>query len=305
MVVPPGSPCGCESGKTFGECHLRPDGVNVVPRDFNPPLPLTGKTTKKCYFAFTNNCDGRLSKEHIISKAVLKEISTPKIFLHSRGEVRQHSINSSGLTVRRLCQRHNSGFHRIDSEAGRFLRAIQKADQVLNEKPDRALRLYLFHGEDLERWLLKTLLNLYHSRLCVNPNQFHLPPGVATLFSGVIVPPPYGCYVKTADPSADVHSISIQKLLAFNLLIEGSYVVGVSVALSGVEFVFLIGGRAAFSSDFLALHTHRPRYLTFFEENHVVSLVLAGYKGSEQAVTLSLGQPNAALPEIVFSDFEE
>ena len=106
-----------ESGKAFSDCHRLVDGqVKIAYKNITPPSRPTYKSIKKCYFSFTNNCDGGISKEHIISRAVLKEITDKEITIEKNGILRTVSIDSSSLTTKRLCRRHNSAVNGLDCE---------------------------------------------------------------------------------------------------------------------------------------------------------------------------------------------
>lgn len=97
LIVPPESPCGCGSGKSFGDCHLEDGNVKLSSKNINPPMPLTGQNIKKCYFAFTNNCGGGISKEHIISRTVLSKINDKQIDFTRDGITRTYSLDSSSF----------------------------------------------------------------------------------------------------------------------------------------------------------------------------------------------------------------
>jgi hypothetical protein len=53
-----------------------------------------------------------------------------------------------------LCKRHNNALSPLDSTAGAFLRGILKTPEVLQ---NHDLRVLILSGDDLERWILKTL----------------------------------------------------------------------------------------------------------------------------------------------------
>lgn len=304
LVVPPDSPCGCESGKTFGECHLRDGSVNLVWKDMNPPLPMTGESVKKCHFAYTNNCGEGISREHVISKAVLKEIGTKKIDISTREFQKTLPLDSDALKIKRLCKRHNSGLSRIDTEAGRFIRTIQKADQILASRPEFPIRAYLFAGFDIERWLLKTMLNLYYSRQSVDPQKFKLPPGLMAQFNSP-VRSPYGLYVPYKYPGGEKAQFKIEKTASFALVIEDDYVIGIKVELSGFEILYLAAGFGAHNPDFLLTHTQRPKTVVFFEGQETVVINLGWVEGAQMDIWISRGDPNAKQPEGIFSGYHE
>src|SRR4029450_7686939 len=144
LIVPPESPCGCESGKAFGECHLNPAGdVTLVWKDFNPPLRMTGLRVPKGHFGYTNNCGDGISKEHIISKAVLSQLTDKRIRLSSALFTKELPLDSDALKTKRMCRRHNTAFGRVDREVGRFVRVLQQLDRIVSEPQERPIRAYL------------------------------------------------------------------------------------------------------------------------------------------------------------------
>ncbi|MBP6212728.1 MAG: hypothetical protein KA447_06755, partial [Pyrinomonadaceae bacterium] len=274
LIVPPESPCGCESGKLFGDCHLNSNGdIQLIWKDYNPPLPGTGEQIRKCHFAYTNNCGAGISREHIISKAVLKELTEDRIRLQTANFVKELPLNSDALKTKRMCRRHNSAFGVVDREIGRFVRVVQQLPKTLEAQFERPIRAYLFAGFDLERWFLKTLLNLYFSRLSVNPKTFSLPNNIAAAFNSPL-PRPYGLYMPFHEIDSDKYRFSIGKHAAFNLTTEGSTVTGITASLAGLDFVFLLAGSLPYMLEFASSHTYRPQNLVFFEGKESVSALI-------------------------------
>jgi len=304
LIVPPESLCGCESGKPFGECHLGKDGnIQMIWKDFNPPLPMTGESIRKCHFAYTNNCGEGISREHIVSRAVLKEINSKSITLSTSDFSRDLSIDSDSLKTKRLCRRHNSGFGRVDTQAGRFIRTVQKVDEILANQPAFPVRAYLFSGFDIERWLLKTLLNIYYSRLSVNPQLFTLPPNIPAAFNSPL-PSPYGLYVPFIKIEGEMHSFKIQKNAEFNLITEGNTVTGIKAMLSGLQLVFILAGTLPYSQEFSTTHTQRPKTIVFFEGQESVCIMMGWTEGAKMDLWISRGDPKAKTPEGIFSDYD-
>lgn len=53
-----------------------------------------------------------------------------------------------------LCKRHNNALSSVDATAGRFLKAILRAPDFLQS---HEIRVLMLSGDDVERWILKTL----------------------------------------------------------------------------------------------------------------------------------------------------
>lgn len=295
MVFPPEAPCGCENGKAFGDCHLVDGSVRISYKDLNPPSPPTYKSIKKCHLAFTNNCDGGISREHIVSRAVLREITDKLITIEAKGIRRTVSIDSSSLTTKRLCKRHNSAVNGLDKEAGRFIRAIRRANSSLAGEIETNQLVTFFHGFDLERWLLKTLLNIYHSGLSGNRTQVELPSGINDRLWNTL-PSPFGLYLRVKENAGDFFEMTIERNASFHLMMEGNTVIGVSVTLAGVELKLVVTGNLPYTLDFQETHVFRPKTINFFQGREVVSIMFVWIDGSPHDIWISRGDKTASHP---------
>jgi hypothetical protein len=81
----------------------------------------------------------------------------------SPGESRTVSLKS--LTGKILCQRHNSALACLDSVAIRWVGKIRDVSTAASDPVEWAKdSLSLFHGADIERWMLKTMCGILASR---------------------------------------------------------------------------------------------------------------------------------------------
>ncbi|MGO9718955.1 MAG: hypothetical protein ACLPV2_18495 [Steroidobacteraceae bacterium] len=125
---------------------------------------------RTCWAASIGGCSGTISGEHVISRSILRaalEFDRRLSLLHItiKRTLREQSIKSS--TVNRLCVRHNSQLTDLDSEALRFFRAMLRA--IDPKQPKEAFESSMpreerFDGRLLERWALKTFLNMCFHR---------------------------------------------------------------------------------------------------------------------------------------------
>lgn len=297
LVVPPKSPCGCGSGKAFGDCCLRDGKITLSPKGIIPPPPATSQSVRKCLFASTNNCGGGISGDHLISAAVLRRITTDKITISGKEFSRSVSINSSSLKVKRLCRRHNTALSPLDAQAGRFFNAVQSAEETLASGISPTQRLHLFDGFDIERWLLKTLLAAYHARVSsVVPGTHMLPDYVMRLFEHQLAPP-LGLYMPVRTGGGEQHKLKIAREASLNLITEGTLVAGIAVSLSGLELKLLIAGHPYSIRGLNSQHVFRPKHINFFQAAEVVSIGMGWTHGSDAVVWLSRGDPSAQLPQ--------
>jgi len=122
-----------------------------------------------CWAESIGNCNGGISREHIVSKSLFKSPAVSvEGFPWCKGAARTVGIES--LTAKILCQRHNNSLSNLDEEAGALFDAIRewcrRANIRANTSPfSRIARPpTVVNARLLERWFLKTLLNLSLSR---------------------------------------------------------------------------------------------------------------------------------------------
>ena len=294
MVYPSESPCGCGSGKEFGKCCLKDGHINVDPKSTEPPAPITGNQHKKCALGWTHNCSSKLTGDHFVSKAVLKVLGGKNVTLSTKEFERKHSLNSSSLTTRRLCSRHNSALSAIDSEAARFFSAFADIHSALNGT-GTSQKLYFFNGIDIDRWLIKTMLMVYYAKLSnITPDEYGLPDYARQLFS-VDLRKPYGIYIPTSDSSGMKESFSTENAVSVRIHTTGVTVAGVTVTLGGLSLTLMLFGNPE-DSELTNTHTYRPKNLLFFkgEEVYCISMVYPNWNGKD--IWISHGEPDAEIP---------
>lgn len=118
----------------------------------------------RCWASVLGGCGTKLSAEHLISKSQFGDAKTITVsgFAWCKGEAKEIGINSATANV--LCTTHNNALSPVDDAAAKLLDAFK----VEAERRAEALRTRRsFHpdsrnvrGDDLERWMLKTTINL-------------------------------------------------------------------------------------------------------------------------------------------------
>jgi nitroreductase len=75
------------------------------------------------------------------------------------------AVPINALAANILCTRHNSAMSPLDTMAGKFFAALRRVyDDLGNPKTlSRKSQWFLFSGEELELWLVKTAFDLYYS----------------------------------------------------------------------------------------------------------------------------------------------
>lgn len=124
---------------------------------------------RTCWAAALGDCQGKLSREHSVSGGMWLGQS---IYVHGlpwcRDEPKKVGLES--MTVRHLCEGHNSSLSPVDRGGINAFKAIRAAAQFQNNRlrlvRDEVARLPWFRvqwsidGPLLERWFLKTTINL-------------------------------------------------------------------------------------------------------------------------------------------------
>ncbi|MEQ8266442.1 MAG: hypothetical protein RH982_04540 [Parvibaculum sp.] len=154
--------CACGSQKIADECcflngtwHKRPSAISLGSVDCR-------KANDGCYLRDYGSCSTKLSREHLVSEAVLRVIKKEGLvvsgFPWMNGEKRE--IGIANLVAKCLCKSHNSALSDLDAAAANLFSAIEAGDVGRSGPPIHRL----VSGHDIERWFLKTLLAFAHSR---------------------------------------------------------------------------------------------------------------------------------------------
>jgi len=113
----------------------------------------------KCWASEHSLCNGKISREHYISKGIFEQQYVyPRGLSWCKGKEKKVSI--ANLTAKVLCEHHNSKLSNID-QAG--INAFRVFEQLIPEK-HRTIKTppenKIIDGLNFERWLLKTAINL-------------------------------------------------------------------------------------------------------------------------------------------------
>ncbi len=163
IEIDPYDPCYCGSDKKVRFCcRLTGDNGKIArssPSSCTPPGPQTGLANPRCYARALNDCSTEMSGEHLFSEVTLNLLTGPdgKIVRagypwQEEGEVQLLTPSTCKANV--LCKRHNNALSSVDATAGRFLKAILRTPDSLR---GHEMRVLMLSGDDLERWMLKTL----------------------------------------------------------------------------------------------------------------------------------------------------
>lgn len=240
-------PCPCGSARSTASCHFNPATHRWQLPAFVPLLSgaRTGSSVSGCYTALTNDCKGKLSSEHWLSKGVLAEVSDGKFVRigglpwQPPGRIDNLPPNSLGSNV--LCERHNNALWPLEADCAHARTILDQffLDQI-SHKDIGGSQFDLVSGEQLERWLLKTIWGATAAFPTVPQIRGNVDRAVLAdyLFREGILPPSWGLYTKglqTGRRSDPEHTVSVRLEDIDGECWGGSMVVG------GVELYFSFG----------------------------------------------------------------
>jgi hypothetical protein len=123
-----------------------------------------GNYMKTCWAECLGNCSDKISREHIVSKAVF---FTDDILIQGLDWCRDKpaSIGLASLTAKILCSKHNNDLSKTDSAAAATGKAFKQATELSRfrqqfKRTNWTRRDFKVDGYALESWFLKTLINV-------------------------------------------------------------------------------------------------------------------------------------------------
>jgi hypothetical protein len=126
-----------------------------------------GQTVKGCWAASLGDCEGKISREHLVSQALFPDgnIMVSGLRWCKDGP---KTVGLAALTGKILCRKHNSELSELDTavkQAFETFDASMQLFQVRSKLKSRrwAIKTFAIDGTSLERWFLKTLINLSHN----------------------------------------------------------------------------------------------------------------------------------------------
>lgn len=118
---------------------------------------MTGFGNPSCYLKHTCDCDETASREHLMSKGILKQVEGPSTgYRWLKGQSRE--LPPSAFQSWVLCKSHNERLSRLDEIASKLFAAMWAA--ALGEDGPTHL---LINGHDLERWIVQRACAVLHS----------------------------------------------------------------------------------------------------------------------------------------------
>jgi len=162
------------------------------------------KKNNKCIASKFNNCEGPISGEHYISRAILEFLSnnnTAEIYglpWIEPKKIKKIGINS--LTSNILCSKHNSDLSDYDSEILKLFKAFDEIDKHFNGSINLNINEVIIDGDKIEKWMLKACVGMIASKQISNNHQrqeiINKDIYLDILFDNKIFPNNWGLYFK-------------------------------------------------------------------------------------------------------------
>lgn len=119
----------------------------------------------KCWAHSLSECSQKISREHLFSASLFPNAKSVNVsgFPWCKGETK--NVGLASMTAKILCSKHNSLLSPLDAAAGNAFKvfddiAILIQSRALEGSSKFKVRHFRINGILLERWLLKTLVNL-------------------------------------------------------------------------------------------------------------------------------------------------
>jgi len=163
--------------------------------------------------------------------------------------------------------------------AGKFFRAIADIYEDLSDRrtPSRRSIWHLFSGEELELWLLKTILGFFHAGVLskdgrkIGKVQKIMNPAIDAAYCTGRLPEPCGMYVLKNGPA-----LARRGVLDFVSLSDqpDERIIGCGLTILGLTTTFFTDANIVNRNLFTANHSYRPDYLFYQNERRHHSIVL-------------------------------
>jgi len=228
-----------------------------------------------CYAAELEECSTQISKEHYVSNTVLRLISLgePCVLVRNlrfQSPETLEPIGISNLVAKVLCSKHNSDLSRFDCAGQSVFDGMDQIDSAAG-KPDTLPATILVNGDDLERWMLKTLCSCIFSRnIPVSGGSLKSirPPKswLSILFDDGQFPPGQGLYVRAGTPGI-VFSTEPSVLKVEVVSDVNDVVIGFTVWIFNFEFILVLTSLPSNCPPTLEYAHHRPKGIVVHGSN--------------------------------------
>ena len=149
-------------------------------------------------------------------------------------------LPTESLASKILCENHNQALSDLDAQMGRFFRTILDFDEDFNRDSPKE-ELAVFSGEDIEKWMLKTVCAMVaSSQLATQGQKMDVPlkrEWVDILYNNHSWPEHWGMYFNVPED----RTINIFKSISVQPWTEAGELKGVVVSVNEFKFNLILG----------------------------------------------------------------
>lgn len=181
------------------------------------------KLKRECWARSEGGCSKELTREHVISKSVMRHI--PKFGLRLGGADIAVPVTKKSGTITYLCKTHNGMLSPADKEACLLFSTIKdmffSTILKVNEKPngERVEENVKIEGNLIEKWLAKTFLNAttfeyfaLQKSVDLDPFPLNLKNIAPFIFGERKFESPYGFYIRQSTEKQKNFHLRIEKI---------------------------------------------------------------------------------------------
>ncbi len=232
-------------------------------------------SSRKCSLRVVGGCKGKLTREHYVSRAIIKNISkggSVRIIGAPWMSGKELVTGEGALTAKIYCERHNGLLSKFDDEAGRFLEAIQDGPRDIGAGTEKS-GTHTFNGDRLERWMFKTAFGFWVAGLGgMNGTARATEPSDhwrRMMVDDSPFPPGWGMYIGASSTPITVveNEFSIQPLT-----LNDGQIAAVKIELCKIVLYFTIGHPLGVDE----FEHYRPAHLSFGNSKAKRTLRLSG-----------------------------
>lgn len=232
-------------------------------------LPVTDISVDKCYAKSLKSCEGPISREHFVSNNILQILET----IQPEGipwlSHREEHLVPNDLTIKCLCQKHNSYLSPMDSVAGGVFKSI------LDMSSGEDFTKVIVNGRLFERWFLKLFFGMISSKQIKYDEKLVTmgdidPEWIEILFLNKKFPKGTGLFLvmKPGD------QVTVDKKVKITTLFYEKAIQGLKIDFAGFIFYFsLLPKDIAFKKDHphSAYIMHNPRHIK--KDNYEIKFI--------------------------------
>jgi hypothetical protein len=117
-----------------------------------------------CWAESLGGCSDKISREHLVSRSFF---TAPSVSVKGLSwcKLEEKTIGVDSAVAKILCERHNNQLSPVDLAAHKFAQVLRQHTRLYTERVNTGAsgpyRRFWIDARLLERWMLKTLINLY------------------------------------------------------------------------------------------------------------------------------------------------